>query len=66
MAEDGVRVVREPRLFLVGYGASASTVGATRAGRAAALAAVRFLSDAGAAAASSAPAPREDALASVP
>lgn len=66
MADDGVRVVREPRLFLVGYGASASTVGATRAGRAAALAAVRFLSDASGAAASSAWAPREDALASVP
>jgi cation diffusion facilitator CzcD-associated flavoprotein CzcO len=44
MADDGVSVVREPRLFLVGYGASASTVGATRAGRAAALAALRTLS----------------------
>ncbi|WP_334171309.1 NAD(P)-binding domain-containing protein [Sinomonas sp.] len=43
MAEDGVSVVREPRLFLVGYGASASTIGATRAGRAAAVAAVRRL-----------------------
>ncbi len=40
---DGVRVLREPRLFLVGYGASASTLGATRAGRAAALAAVAVL-----------------------
>ncbi|SDB92621.1 Predicted flavoprotein CzcO associated with the cation diffusion facilitator CzcD [Raineyella antarctica] len=38
---DGVRVVKEPRLFLVGYGASASTLGATRAGRDAALAVVR-------------------------
>lgn len=38
---DGVRVVKEPRLFLVGYGASASTLGATRAGRDAALALVR-------------------------
>ncbi|WP_240629640.1 FAD-dependent oxidoreductase [Specibacter cremeus] len=37
---DGVKVVREPRLLLVGYGASASTLGATRAGRAAALAAL--------------------------
>jgi cation diffusion facilitator CzcD-associated flavoprotein CzcO len=46
MADDGVSVVREPRLFLVGYGASASTVGATRAGRAAALAALRTLSPA--------------------
>ncbi|MCH6471271.1 NAD(P)-binding domain-containing protein [Sinomonas terrae] len=43
MADDGVSVVREPRLFLVGYGASASTVGATRAGRAAALASLRRL-----------------------
>ncbi|WP_166355505.1 NAD(P)-binding domain-containing protein [Phytoactinopolyspora limicola] len=34
---DGTRVVREPRLHLVGYGPSASTVGANRAGRAAAL-----------------------------
>ena len=42
---DGVRVVREPRLLLVGYGASASTLGATRAGRAAAEAAVARLSD---------------------
>ncbi|MDM7990591.1 FAD-dependent oxidoreductase [Arthrobacter sp. zg-Y877] len=40
---DGVRVVREPRLLLVGYGESSSTLGATRAGRAAALAAVRQL-----------------------
>ncbi|WP_049822763.1 NAD(P)-binding domain-containing protein [Arthrobacter sp. H41] len=40
---NGVRVLREPRLFLVGYGASASTLGATRAGRAAALAAVGVL-----------------------
>ncbi|MBL0704506.1 NAD(P)/FAD-dependent oxidoreductase [Sinomonas sp. JC656] len=43
MAPDGVSVVREPRLFLVGYGASASTVGATRAGRSAAIAATRTL-----------------------
>ncbi|BCT75341.1 potassium transporter [Sinomonas cyclohexanicum] len=43
MGRDGVTVVREPRLFLVGYGASASTVGATRAGRAAAVAATRQL-----------------------
>ncbi|WP_238011914.1 FAD-dependent oxidoreductase [Dactylosporangium sp. AC04546] len=32
----GTRTVREPRLHLVGYGPSASTVGANRAGRAAA------------------------------
>ncbi|GAA0322514.1 FAD-dependent oxidoreductase [Kineococcus aurantiacus] len=30
---DGTRVVREPRLHLVGYGPSASTVGASRAAR---------------------------------
>lgn len=30
---DGTRVVAEPRLYLVGYGPSASTVGANRAGR---------------------------------
>jgi hypothetical protein len=29
----GTRVVAEPRLHLVGYGPSASTVGANRAGR---------------------------------
>ena len=32
---DGTRVATEPRLHLVGYGPSASTVGANRAGRAA-------------------------------
>ncbi|MFD9736352.1 NAD(P)-binding domain-containing protein [Umezawaea sp. NPDC059074] len=32
---DGTRVVAEPRVHLVGYGPSASTVGASRAGRAA-------------------------------
>jgi hypothetical protein len=32
----GTRVLAEPRLHLVGYGPSASTVGANRAGRAAA------------------------------
>lgn len=48
MAPDAVSVVREPRLFLVGYGSSASTVGATRAGRAGAAAALRRLkADAG-------------------
>lgn len=40
---DGVRVLRDPRVLLVGYGASASTLGATRAGRAAAREAVRLL-----------------------
>jgi pyruvate/2-oxoglutarate dehydrogenase complex dihydrolipoamide dehydrogenase (E3) component len=32
---DGTRVVAEPRLHLVGYGPSSSTIGANRAGRAA-------------------------------
>lgn len=36
---DGARVVRDPRIFLAGYGAGASTIGATRTGRAAAVAA---------------------------
>ncbi|WP_134046410.1 NAD(P)-binding domain-containing protein [Amycolatopsis arida] len=39
----GTRVVAEPRLHLVGYGPSASTVGANRAGRAAALEIRRLL-----------------------
>jgi cation diffusion facilitator CzcD-associated flavoprotein CzcO len=34
---DGTRVVRDRRVHLVGYGPSASTIGATRAGRAAAV-----------------------------
>ncbi|WP_041684276.1 NAD(P)-binding domain-containing protein [Renibacterium salmoninarum] len=42
---DGVKVTKVPRLLLVGYGASASTLGATRAGRAAALAAIRLLKE---------------------
>lgn len=44
MARDGVSVVRMPGLFLVGYGASASTIGATRAGRRAAVQAAAFTS----------------------
>lgn len=44
---DGVHVARDPRVLLVGYGASASTIGATRAGRRAALAAARLLAVAG-------------------
>lgn len=42
MGEDSVSVPKVPGLFLVGYGASASTIGATRAGRAAAVAAGRL------------------------
>lgn len=43
MEQDGVAVSRMPGLFLVGYGASASTVGATRAGRKAAVASLRSI-----------------------
>ncbi|MET0870771.1 MAG: NAD(P)-binding domain-containing protein [Paeniglutamicibacter terrestris] len=43
MAEDSVSVSKVPGLFMVGYGASASTIGATRAGRAAAAAAGKLL-----------------------
>ena len=39
---DGVTVAAVPGVFLVGYGASASTIGATRAGRKAAVAAMNF------------------------
>lgn len=41
IATDGVHVSRDPRVFLAGYGAGASTIGATRSGRAAAVAAAR-------------------------
>lgn len=44
IAADGVTVPASPGLFLVGYGASASTIGATRAGRKAAVAAIRTTS----------------------
>lgn len=40
---DGPQVEKLPQLFLVGYGESASTLGATRAGRAAALGALELL-----------------------
>ena len=40
---DGVTVLKDERVLLVGYGASASTLGATRAGRTAAIQAVRRL-----------------------
>lgn len=42
---DGTQVVDEPRLQLVGYGPSASTIGANRAGRAAAVNVRRLLSE---------------------
>ena len=40
-----VRVAKNPRVLLVGYGSTASTVGATRAGRRAGQAAVRYLEE---------------------
>jgi cation diffusion facilitator CzcD-associated flavoprotein CzcO len=45
IAMDGTRVVLEPRLHLVGYGPSASTVGANRAGREAVREIGRLLSE---------------------
>ncbi|NUL44177.1 NAD(P)/FAD-dependent oxidoreductase [Cellulosimicrobium funkei] len=57
MAADGVSVAKRPGLFLVGYGASASTIGATRAGRRAAVEAVRTVKAVDAVA--KAPAPAE-------
>lgn len=41
IALDGTQAVRDPRVQLVGYGPSASTIGANRAGRAAARGALR-------------------------
>ncbi|WP_223261579.1 hypothetical protein [Glutamicibacter arilaitensis] len=43
LMEGGVAAVAVPGLFFVGYGASASTLGATRAGRKAALAAAHYV-----------------------
>lgn len=40
---DGTTAVRDPRVQLVGYGSSASTIGANRAGRVAARSVVRHL-----------------------
>lgn len=44
---DGTQVVGEPRIHLVGYGPSASTIGANRAGQAAARALRRLLKEPG-------------------
>lgn len=41
IATDGVHMPRDARVYLAGYGAGASTIGATRSGRAAAVAAAR-------------------------
>lgn len=49
IAMDGTRVRADPRVHLVGYGPSASTIGANRAGRAAAREVVRGLTPAAAA-----------------
>jgi NAD(P)H-nitrite reductase large subunit len=43
IAVDGTRVVADPRIHLVGYGPSASTIGANRAGQAAAREVVALL-----------------------
>jgi hypothetical protein len=50
IAVDGTRVVAEPRLHLVGYGPSASTIGANRAGPRAVRELLRTLAGADAAA----------------
>ena len=42
---DEVRVERDPRIFLLGYGSTASTVGATRAGHRGGRAAMKYLND---------------------
>jgi hypothetical protein len=43
IAVDGTRVLSDPRIHLVGYGPSASTIGANRAGQAAAREVVALL-----------------------
>jgi hypothetical protein len=47
IALSGTRVAGEPRVHLLGFGPSQSTVGANRAGRAAVNAAIAYRSDAG-------------------
>lgn len=42
---DEVRIERDPRIFLLGYGSTASTVGATRAGHRGGRAAMKYLND---------------------
>lgn len=42
---DGTRTLRDARVHLVGYGPSASTIGASRAGRAAAVGIDRLLTE---------------------
>lgn len=43
IATDGARVFADPRVYLAGYGAGASTIGATRTGRVAGASAVKFV-----------------------
>ncbi len=45
IATDGARVFADPRIYLAGYGAGASTIGATRTGRVAGASAVKFVKD---------------------
>jgi len=45
IATDGARVFADPRIYLAGYGAGASTIGATRTGRIAGASAARFVQD---------------------
>ncbi|NUU30098.1 NAD(P)/FAD-dependent oxidoreductase [Arthrobacter sp. C9C5] len=47
IAMDGTRVAAEPRVHLVGYGPSSSTIGANRAGRAAVAGIVKLLAGSG-------------------
>lgn len=47
IAMDGTQVAAEPRVHLVGYGPSSSTIGANRAGRAAVAGIVKLLSGSG-------------------
>lgn len=43
IATDGTKVFADPRVYLAGYGAGASTIGATRTGRAAGAGAAKFV-----------------------
>ena len=45
IAMDGTRVAAEPRVHLIGYGPSSSTIGANRAGRAAVAGVLRLLGE---------------------
>lgn len=47
LMHDEVQVAKDPRILLVGYGSTASTVGATRAGRKAGMVATHYLKELG-------------------